>query len=487
MTEQGFARRFIIALALLLAACTGLSVPALGQNAPPATSTTTTQPDETGQAPQRKLVRPTILSYPTTATPADAQPATTDVAVAAIAPDAVQPSYQTLLTGDQGVLVETLDGKLVASLNAELAYNPASAVKLATALDALYTFGPQHRFVTAVWTNGSFDPQTGTITGDLIISGRDPSFHYEHAVMLAHELNRQGIKTVTGDLIVAPGFTMNFDWSAQRSGDQLYDTLDVTRRPARATRAWNEERAVLHDAAQPAESTPSVAVMGAVYVDSVPANARPLLVHRSSTLVDVLKVLLCYSNNFMAERIGDTLGGPQGLRRFLIDKVGLNPAEVSLSSTSGLGINRVTPRAMMKIYRALREELDKQQLQPSDIMPVAGIDPGTLQKRYTSDASRGSVIGKTGTLGRTDGGASALVGQMRTRSGETLLFVIFNRHGSTWRFRQNQDLLVTQIQYSRGGPAPFAYTPQTLAMRLNNTEVDPAAAGRTDEYESGSN
>jgi D-alanyl-D-alanine carboxypeptidase/D-alanyl-D-alanine-endopeptidase (penicillin-binding protein 4) len=473
MIEQGFARRFILTLNLFLA-CASMPLAALAQD------TKTSTPEQTNQA-RPPLIRPTILTYPTPArTTTDAQPAP-------VATDIAQPVYQTLLTGDQGILVETPDGKTLASLNAEQAFNPASAVKLATALDALQTFGPQHRFVTAVWTNGSFDAATGTITGDLIISGRDPSFHYEHAVMLAHELNRQGIRTVTGDLVVAPGFTMNFDWSAQRSGDQLYDTLDVTRRPARATRAWDEERAAMSDVASLNGNAPSVAVMGAVYVDSVPSNARPLLVHRSSTLVDVLKVLLCYSNNFMAERIGDTLGGPQGLRRFLTDTVGINPAEVMLSSTSGLGINRVTPRAMMKIYRALSEELTKHQLSPSDILPVAGIDPGTLQKRYTSDASRGSVIGKTGTLGRTDGGASALVGQMRARSGETLLFVIFNRHGNIWRFRQNQDVLVTEIQNSRGGPAPFAYTPLTLAMRLNNTEVDPAANGRKDEYESGAN
>jgi D-alanyl-D-alanine carboxypeptidase/D-alanyl-D-alanine-endopeptidase (penicillin-binding protein 4) len=473
MTEQGFARRFVLTLILLLA-CASMTVNALAQG------TSVAPPEQTDKQATRPLVRPTILTYPSPARTTDAQPST-------VAPDIAQPSYETLLTGDQGVLVETMDGKTLASLNAEEAFNPASAVKLATALDALTTFGPQHRFVTAVWTNGTFDAATGTITGDLIISGRDPSFHYEQAVMLAHELNRQGIRTVTGDLVVAPGFTMNFDWSAQRSGDQLYDTLDVARRPARATNAWNEERAALGDAASFNGTTPGVSVMGAVYVDSVPSNARPLLVHRSSTLVDVLKVLLCYSNNFMAERIGDTLGGPQGLQRFLTGTIGINSAEVSLSSTSGLGINRVTPRAMMKIYRALRDELSKHQLSPSDILPVAGVDPGTLQKRYTSGASRGSVIGKTGTLGRTDGGASALVGQMRTRGGETLLFVIFNHHGNVGRFRQNQDVLVTEIQNARGGPAPFAYTPLTLTMRLNNTEVDPAAAGRKDEYESGSN
>jgi D-alanyl-D-alanine carboxypeptidase/D-alanyl-D-alanine-endopeptidase (penicillin-binding protein 4) len=476
MTEQGFMRRSLLTLTLLLT-CTSLPLSTAW-----AQGTSVDSAGQTNQTTERPLTRPTLLPYPS-----PARTTTTDAQPASVATDIAQPSYQTLLAGDQGILVETMEGKSLAALNAEQSFNPASAVKLATALDALHTFGPQHRFVTAVWTNGTFDPATGTITGDLIISGRDPSFHYEHAVMLAHELNRQGIRTVTGDLVVAPGFTMNFDWSAQRSGDQLYDTLDAARRPARATNAWNEERAAMADAASLNDTTPSVSVMGAVYVDSVPANAHALLVHRSSTLVDVLKVLLCYSNNFMAERIGDTLGGPQGLRRFLTDTVGINPAEVSLSSTSGLGINRVTPRAMMKVYRALRDELMKHQLSPSDILPVAGVDPGTLQKRYTTDTSRGSVIGKTGTLGRTDGGASALVGQMRTRSGETILFVIFNHHGNVWRFRQNQDALVTEIQNSRGGPAPFAYTPVTLAMRLNNTEVDPAAAGRKDEYESGSN
>ncbi|HZG51767.1 MAG TPA: D-alanyl-D-alanine carboxypeptidase, partial [Pyrinomonadaceae bacterium] len=311
----------------------------------------------------------------------------------------------------QGVLIETLDGKVVREQAANQQYNPASVVKLATAFHALQTFGPNYRFSTVVWTNGTFDQTTGTLTGDLIISGRDPSFHYEHAVAVARELNRLGVRTVTGDLIVPPKFTMNFGWSAMRSGEIFYDTLDATRRPAAATRAWFDERLAHGDAAA-AQTIPSVAVMGAVYVASVPAKARVLLTHRSSKLVDVLKVLLCYSNNFMAERLGDFLGGAPGVQHFLVSKVGLAPGEVRLSSTSGLGINRLSPRSMMKVYRGLLKELAKHNLSPSDIMPVAGIDPGTLQKRYTFGYARGSVIGKTGTLGRTDGGASALAGQM---------------------------------------------------------------------------
>jgi D-alanyl-D-alanine carboxypeptidase/D-alanyl-D-alanine-endopeptidase (penicillin-binding protein 4) len=376
---------------------------------------------------------------------------------------------------NQGVLVETLDGRVVMEQAANQQYNPASVVKLATALNALQTFGPNYRFSTVIWTNGTFDQATGTITGDLIISGRDPSFHYEHAIGVARELNRLGVRTVTGDLIIPPKFTMNFNWSASRSGEIFYDTLDSTRRPAAATRAWFDERLAHGDRAA-VQTIPSVAVMGAVYVAAVPQNARVLLTHRSSKLVDVLKVLLCYSNNFMAERLGDNLGGAAGVQHFLISQVGLAPHEVRLASTSGLGINRLSPRSMMKVYRALLKELAKHNLSPSDIMPVAGIDPGTLQKRYTFGYSRGSVIGKTGTLGRTDGGASALAGQMRTRSGETLLFVIFNQRGNVARFRETQDRLVSDLQFTRGGPAPFAYSPHILAMSLSDTELEQADA-----------
>ena len=465
MIKQVIPQRFSIALIFVV-------LLGLGSRSVQAQQTTADQP-----AAPRALTRPTALTRPVL---------TTDIPSTTATDDVVPPSVQRPLVRTQGLLVETLDGSIVMEQLADDTFNPASAIKLATALAALQTFGPEHRFTTAVWTNGTFDPTTGTITGDLIVSGRDPSFNYGHAVMLAHELNHQGIRTVTGDLIVAPRFTMNYDWSSQRSGDQLYDTLDAMRRPRAAARAWTEERLVMGDAAS-LQSVPSVAVMGAVYVEAAPPGARLLLTQNSSKLVDVLKVLLCYSNNFMAERVGDTLGGPAGVRQFLIKVVGLNPAEVQLASTSGLGINRVTPRAMMKIFRALRAELAKNNLSPADIMPVAGIDPGTLKKRYTADPSRGSVIAKTGTLVRTDGGASTLVGQMHTASGETLLFVIFNQRGSVVRFRQNQDVMVTSIQNSHGGPAPFAYRPLTLALRLADIQSKTSTLSRKDEYEPGAN
>jgi D-alanyl-D-alanine carboxypeptidase/D-alanyl-D-alanine-endopeptidase (penicillin-binding protein 4) len=384
-----------------------------------------------------------------------------------------------VIYGLQGVLVETLDGKTVAVQSPDENLNPASTIKLATALVALKTFGPQHRFTTGIWISGTLDKTTGTLDGNLYISGRDPSFHHEHAVMIARQLNTLGIRAVTGNLVIAPGFTMNFNWSAQRSGEQLYDTLDSSLRSGEASRAWRYERTALGDQAS-LQTIPSVAVMGEVEVNPVAADAKLVLSENSSKLVDILKVLLCYSNNFMAERLGDSVGGIQSVRRELMNSLGLSSSEFKISSLSGLGVNRVSPRAMMKIFRALREELRKNKLSTTDILPVAGIDPGTLQTRFTGPAWRGSVIAKTGSLTRTDGGVSSLVGQMKTAGGETLLFVIMNRQGNVLRFRSNQDYLVMQVQNSRGGPKAFDYKPHLLAMKLADTQ---SLVSTGDEYE----
>lgn len=380
------------------------------------------------------------------------------------ATESVRPLY-----GVQGVLIETLNGNVVSSQAENQQFNPASTMKLATALMALKTLGPDHRFATAVWTDGQLDKATGAINGNLYISGRDPSFHYEHAILIARELNALGIRQVTGGLFVAPGFTMNFSGSAKASGEQFYNTLDSTRRSAAAMQAWNYERTLLKDVAA-LQTVPSVAVMGQVAVAPVAPAAKLLLTQKSSRLVDILKVLLCYSNNFMADRIGDVLGGPDSVRQQLTTTLNLAPDDLKISRLSGLGVNRISPRVMMKVYRALLAELEAHHLAPSAIMPVAGIDPGTLEDRFTGPAWRGSVIAKTGTLLRTDGGASALVGQMRTASGDTLLFVIMNQHGSVSRFRQNQDYLVMLAQNSRGGPKAFDYKPSLLTMQLSNTE-----------------
>jgi D-alanyl-D-alanine carboxypeptidase len=170
------------------------------------------------------------------------------------------------------------------------------------------------------------------------------------------------------------------------------------------------------------------------------------------------------------------LGGPFAVARIVQLNAGIQPSEFNIQTSSGLGINRVTPAAMMKLLRTFNDTLTQYRMKYSDIMPVAGIDKGTLEERFDTDFSRGSVVGKTGTLGNTDGGVSALAGEMNTRSGK-LLFVIFNQRGSVARFRAFQNLYVSLIQGQFGGAAPLEYLPIDLDMRLAKSRIEYPALG----------
>ena len=160
-----------------------------------------------------------------------------------------------------------------------------------------------------------------------------------------------------------------------------------------------------------------------------------LFSHESAPIREISKVTLCYSNNFLAERLGDMVGGPYAVARLVQQNAGVSPSDFSIQTSSGLGINRVSPAAMMKLLRTFRGELSRYQMSFADIMPVAGIDKGTFEKRFDTDFSTGSVVGKTGTLGNTDGGVSALAGEINTRNGK-LLFVIFNQRGQRFTVPQ---------------------------------------------------
>jgi D-alanyl-D-alanine carboxypeptidase/D-alanyl-D-alanine-endopeptidase (penicillin-binding protein 4) len=384
------------------------------------------------------------------------------------------------IPGYTGILVQKLDGTNVVEMDSNLAFNPASNVKIATAYAVLKTFGPEYRFPTNVWTDGTLDKSTGTLTGNIYVSGRDPIFSYEHAVSIANELNHLGIRSVQGDLIVTSDFSMNYSSATSRTSQILFNTLNATKRPAAANQAWTN---FLTNSGRAGKGygIPGVTFTDSVYVQALPSNLKLLFTHESAPIREIIKATLCYSNNYLAERLGDMLGGPFAVARIVQAGASIPPSDFNIQTSSGLGINRVTPTAMMKLLRSFRDDLARYQMTFADVMPVAGIDKGTLEERFDTDFSKGSVVGKTGTLGQTDGGASALAGEMNTRSGR-LLFVIFNQHGSVARFRAFQNFYVSLIQGQFGGASPLDYTPIPLDFRLAKSRVEyPATEARINE------
>ena len=373
------------------------------------------------------------------------------------------------IPGYTGILVEDLNGNIVLESSSTYAFNPASNVKIATAYAVLKTFGPEYRFPTNVWTDGQVDPTTGTLYGNLYVSGRDPMFSLEHGIAVANELNRLGVRNINGDLIVTDNFAMSFNTAAHRSGQNLTTVMNSAKRSAAATRAWQNYLVNSKKTAQ-VIAVPSVSFSGDVYVQTLPTNAKLLFSHESTPMREIVKTTLCYSNNFLSERLGDMLGGPYAVARIVQQNAQIAPQEFIIQTASGLGVNRVTPRAMMQLLKTFKNELARNKMNFTDIMPVAGIDKGTLERRFDTDFARGSVVGKTGTLGQTDSGVSSLAGEIQTRNGK-LLFVIFNQRGSVSRFRGFQNSLVSLIQGQLGGAAPMTYMEIPLDVRLANTRI----------------
>jgi D-alanyl-D-alanine carboxypeptidase/D-alanyl-D-alanine-endopeptidase (penicillin-binding protein 4) len=373
------------------------------------------------------------------------------------------------IPGYSGVLIEGLNGGVILDNNSDVPFNPASNVKLATAYAVLKTFGPNFRFPTNVWTDGQVDKSTGTLYGNLYVSGRDPMFNYEHAVSIANELNKLGIRTVTGDLIVTSDFIMSFSSSSSRSASSLQSNLDVSKRSAAANRAWQNYLVNSQNLAR-ANSLASVSVEGGTYVQTVPNTAKLLFTHESAPMHAIVKATLIFSNNFLAERLGNMLGGHYAVARIVQLNANVDPDEFILASSSGLGQNRVTPRAMMKLLRALKEDLARYDMTYADIMPVAGVDRGTLEGRFDSDFARGSVVGKTGTLARTDNGVSTLCGEIQTRKGK-FLFVIFNQRGGVIGFRNFQNNFVSLVQGTMGGATPMEYKHIPIDIRLATSRI----------------
>jgi len=374
------------------------------------------------------------------------------------------------IPGYSGVLIESMDGNVVVETNSTQVFNPASNVKVATAYAVLKTFGPDFRFATNVYTDGAIDRATGTLNGNVYVSGKDPMFGFAHAVTLSDELNKLGIRFVTGDLIVTDNFAMNYSGSSLASANSLFASLDASKRSASATRNWLNYLSYSGKYGQ-ASSTPSVTFTGAAYVQPIPSSLNLLFTHESAAMREILKVTLCYSNNFLSERLGEMLGGPYAVARYVQLNANIPPVEFSIQTASGLGYNRVTPNAMMLVLRALRTELARYKMTFADVMPVAGIDKGTLENRFDSDFATGSVVGKTGTLGQTDAGVSSLAGEINTRTGK-YLFVIFNQHGSVGRFKTFQNYFISLVQAQFGGPASMKYDAVSLETRMARTRVN---------------
>lgn len=363
--------------------------------------------------------------------------------------------------------VETLDGTVLESSSGDEPINPASVVKVATALWALERLGPSQRFETRVGRHGTLDPAKGVLAGDLLVlGGADPDFHVQNAFLVADALNRAGVREVQGKLLVDDAFWIGWEGGsehrepdpakrAQGMASRLRAVLDpaLWTRPTRG--AW--WRFAAEHAMIPGKP-PRVSIRGGVGVRGTTAPDSVLLVHRSNELGQILKRFAAFSNNDI-ERLEPSLGPPSFLASHVQQVSGISAPAIELQTLSGLGTNRMTPRQVVGLLRELRRSCERHGLRVGDVLPTAGCDPGTLRAfaRLDTGPVARCVVGKTGTLTSTDGGISVLAGFASTVKGELLFCVAVPRSGiRPGRARWTEDRWVEELILRNGGPRALA-------------------------------
>src|SRR5205085_5469022 len=204
-------------------------------------------------------------------------------------------------------------------------------------------------------------------------------------------------------------------------------------------------------------------------VGDAPAG-EPAFVVQSYPLSDILLYMNAHSSNFVAQHLGALVGGPDGVRSYLVSELKLPPEQVTLSTTSGLEVNRLTPRGLVSVIRALDAEARRQGLQLVDIMAVASDDYGTLRRRMVGTPLEGAVVAKTGTLVHDDGGMASLGGVVYTQRMGKVCFVVLNQGSSVAENRQITDQLLAEIILSQDAPAPIP-KPEKPRHMLESTDL----------------
>jgi D-alanyl-D-alanine carboxypeptidase/D-alanyl-D-alanine-endopeptidase (penicillin-binding protein 4) len=286
----------------------------------------------------------------------------------------------------------------------------------------------------------------GLLHGDLRVeAGRDPFLVSEGAFLMLRRLRAEGVEAVEGRLVVHG--PLIFNWQPDPAGKRLARTLQGED----GDDAWMAVMASapgaprLHDAALRFHGR----TVGAT------GGERTLVVHRSPRLLHVVKSLNGYSNNVF-HLVSEVIGGPRTVERVARESVAPELRdEIVIENGAGAGTtNRLSPRAAVALLRALSREVERQGHTLTDVLPVSGVDPGTLADRLVDPPYRRTVVGKTGTFGSV--GACALAGVLRTSRHGRVAFAVLNHGVPVPEARRRQDAFVRALVDATGaGPWPY--------------------------------
>lgn len=214
-----------------------------------------------------------------------------------------------------------------------------------------------------------------------------------------------------------------------------------------------------------------------VKVDALPTSGgtpprSKILAETGRPLLDIVRLVMKNSNNFLAEHVFKMIGGaaqgnqPTASRsvakiHYRMDVNNIDFARCVINDGSGLSRrNCLSAAALTGILEAAHD--DPRLFEAIyETMAIAGVD-GTLRRRMKGTAAEGNAHAKTGTLRNV----SALTGFVTTRDGEMLCFTILMNGSNVGAYRAAQDRIVERLAaFSYAAPPPPVVQPITPAPR----------------------
>lgn len=346
--------------------------------------------------------------------------------------------------------------KVLYELDPEMGMIPASITKVVVGVTAYAKLGANYSIPTVLYTDDS-NIKDGSIDGNLYIKGfGDPDLNSGDIQILAEEINKKGIKQITGNIVADESYF-----------DNVYKTLSGVYKGDTGPSYWPYVSALCLDKTYGAMSTGNllssdltaigISVQGTVITGTTPGGAKEVA-QISHAIYDVLSYMLKESDNHSAITIFKLLGAKyknqpasledaQEVVGSFLTELGVDRYSYEILEGSGLTrYNKVNAEMFMKMLKYMYDDRFTFDYFMNSLS-IAGKD-GTLRKRMIGTEAEGNVYAKTGTINSV----SALSGYVIDKDSEILMFYIvmngFGGNASEMRAAQD-DVCILLSQFSR--------------------------------------
>ena len=303
-----------------------------------------------------------------------------------------------------------VNGSII-SQNQNEKVRPASVTKLYTSFWALNKLGYNYRFKTQflIDKNKLF-----------IIGGNDAYFVSENIILILNQLNQLGIEQVS-EVVFDKNFFINWENKPTNIRLQIEKLFNTNNWSSNTTKAFYALNDYLFSTNNSQILKPIFKTSKVTYKEKISLkNPQEEITHLSSPLYMQLKPINMYSNNFYTDSIFDFLGGQKAFSDFMYTYFSATEDDIKFYTGSGLGENYTTCELTLRLLAELEEYSLLNDIPLEKFISVAGLDEGTLKKRFTENNYQDRIIAKTGTLRHTSALAGYINNSTKTR------FALFN-------------------------------------------------------------